>query len=627
LEPKTLNAIVTERKYVEAIAQAGELNSQLTRRVLDKETSIRLIDNEIRYQSINQFILNLSFMELKGWTKKMDKSVLTSKNLNNPKNTSVMKKRLKEQIEEKGLKKYLVQYDPSSSLLKGTLTVMGCRKELSDKDEMIREILRLSQKNALEYILFSLPVKLLLQMVADSHLNIKSSSKPVIVRQLVDMKDYVPKEKKVNPNRIQYVPRTPKAKPKQTGEDKENRAPKRKPRIQDIELFFTDDSSSASEFDPKSVTEHDQSVESQDDADKHPEPKPEDVFTTDDEDEQSSDDYVESDKEERKKRKEEKKNKKQKKRRNRDKEDDKKHRKKRRGDSGSDKKGDPEEVDKDSEKNNEPEADKKQAEDSDNKSEQEQHRDNEDPEADKKQAEDSEEDKKRRKKRNRSGEDSSSEKNEDQSKQKRRDSEDKKSRKKRHSKDDATEKKKNPENDKVKLNQIAPVTDSTDKGIGRKKSSLIELEVDPKKNPAVTEGKSNGKKNPPPIDIKNDSLLQKEPEVDPKKKPKNSVATESDGKRNSQDMQLESEMELKKKLKNSVAAKSDGKKNPSDVQLEPEKEQNRKPKNPPPTDSKNDVQDENESDTEKERKKNKKQKREREKRRKEPKKKSSSESS
>jgi hypothetical protein len=155
----------------------------------------------MRIQAINQFIHNLQVKELKGWTKVIEKSVLTSKNINNPNNSTVMKKRLKEEIyKSKKLTKYIEEANPSRKLLRGTLVCMGNEKKVIDKmddrDEMLKMMLTQLDLHALQYILEDVSVKTLQMMVAESQLSIKSSSKPLIVRHLVEMKDYVPPVKK-----------------------------------------------------------------------------------------------------------------------------------------------------------------------------------------------------------------------------------------------------------------------------------------------------------------------------------------------------------------------------------------------------------------------------------------------
>jgi hypothetical protein len=115
----------------------------------------------------------------------------------------------------------------------------------------------------LEGFLYELSPKLLQQMIVDSELNIKSTSKATIVRHLVEMTDYKPAARNLPPPRPKR--KTQPQKKKIVG--KEN---KRKPRnISNIELDFTSDDSV--EFNPKlAPKEIELSIDSADDAERHP---------------------------------------------------------------------------------------------------------------------------------------------------------------------------------------------------------------------------------------------------------------------------------------------------------------------------------------------------------------------
>jgi len=104
---------------------------------------------------------------------------------------------------------------------------MGNAKEpleqIKDKDELLEMMHTQLNYMALQYILEDVNIKTLQQMVVESKLNIKTSSKPLIVQHLVEMKDYVPPPKKEPKNK--RPPAAPKP-PKPAG--KENKAPARK---------------------------------------------------------------------------------------------------------------------------------------------------------------------------------------------------------------------------------------------------------------------------------------------------------------------------------------------------------------------------------------------------------------
>jgi len=256
IEAKTLTAIVKDRKYLDTYDPAT-LPEHLNHRILSTESCLELINKDLRVQAINQFILNLQVKELKGWTKVIDKSVLTSKNINNPDSSTVMKKRLKEEIyRTKKLEKYIDGAKPTRKLLRGTLECMGNEKkvveDIDDGKKLTEMMLSQLYALALQYILEDVSLKTLQQMVVESKLNIKSNSKSLIVRHLVEMKDYKPKPKKEPKNK-----RPPPAPKSQKPSNPNARPPiPRKPKPADIELIFTDDDST--EWNPKSVPKDDQ---------------------------------------------------------------------------------------------------------------------------------------------------------------------------------------------------------------------------------------------------------------------------------------------------------------------------------------------------------------------------------
>jgi hypothetical protein len=267
MDPKTLTAIVKERNLIAVDMQSKTLPEEYKSRYYSRETCLGLIKKDLTKQCIIQFSQNLSAKELKSWTKGIQKSVLSSKKMNNPNHASVMKKRLKEQLEQDGLKKYIKSVDPSRKLLQATLKTLAMETELEDRVELVALLNKQLKLMALEAFLLELSPKLLQQMIIDSELNIKTTSKPTIVHHLVEMKDYTPVPRKM-PVKPKLPSRPIKKSKKPANEDKENRAPNRRTKLENIEIQFSSDDSE--EFNRKSVVEHDCSIEEQDDADKHP---------------------------------------------------------------------------------------------------------------------------------------------------------------------------------------------------------------------------------------------------------------------------------------------------------------------------------------------------------------------
>jgi len=269
LADKTLTAIVKDRKLLDKFEEET-LPEHLKKRILSQDSCFELIKGDMEIHATNQFIQKLNVVELKAWTKNFEEHILTSKNINNANNATVMKKRLKEQIyESKKLKNYIKKADPTRKLLRATLLQLendGLKEDeikkikedlrkIEDRDELIKKLLSQLNLLALEYLLDQVSVKTLQMMIAESQLNIKTSSKQIMVRHLVDMKDYVPVPKKFT------KPRPPKKEPQQKKKsDKENTFPKRirPPKLTDIEIIFTSDDEEA--FNPSDVEEKEISI-------------------------------------------------------------------------------------------------------------------------------------------------------------------------------------------------------------------------------------------------------------------------------------------------------------------------------------------------------------------------------
>jgi len=272
LDARTLTSIVIDRKYLDGF-DSQTLPEKYAKRVYDRDTCLNLISKDLKRQTIVQFVQILHVDELKEWTKAIEKSVLTSKKINNPNNSVVMKKRLKEQLELDGLRKYIKNAEPSRKLLRATLYSLAVETESDNRSELVAMLFKQLKLNALEYILLELSKKTLQQMIVDSQLNIKlTTAKPTLVRHLVEMKDYVPKKMPVRERKPSHMKKSLKSKSKkgQAPVGKENQVPNMRTGLKNIELVFESDDSE--EFNPKNVVEIELSIESKDDAEKHPPP-------------------------------------------------------------------------------------------------------------------------------------------------------------------------------------------------------------------------------------------------------------------------------------------------------------------------------------------------------------------
>jgi len=95
-----------------------------------------------------------------------------------------------------GLLKYIEETDPSRKLLVSSLEQLGIDTESDDKTELIRLLEHQISNLGLEYILLNLPLKFLHEIATEAQLNIKTTSKNLLVRHLVDMTDYIPTPRK-----------------------------------------------------------------------------------------------------------------------------------------------------------------------------------------------------------------------------------------------------------------------------------------------------------------------------------------------------------------------------------------------------------------------------------------------
>jgi len=95
------------------------------------ESCVSILLPEIQEEGIKQFVKLLRKMDLKGWTKKIDKKILTSQNQNSTSNAQVLRKRLGEQMMQKGIHGYIKKVDPSREILKDALKRFVCNGSIS----------------------------------------------------------------------------------------------------------------------------------------------------------------------------------------------------------------------------------------------------------------------------------------------------------------------------------------------------------------------------------------------------------------------------------------------------------------------------------------------------------------
>jgi hypothetical protein len=255
--------IVKHRSYLQQLG--NKIPANYDKRVISKEGCVNLINCDLRIQGVNQLVQSLPVKELKSWVRGVEESVLKS-NENNPNSVVVMRKRMKESIVEVGLKEYIEKLEPSKKLLRESISLMGHETECSDRNELIGILLEKVTAAGLEYMLNSLPMKILKQMASDLKINIKSTSGPVFVRHLLERKDYVPEPKKRKDGSI--IVRTPNVKVKEEPDSsKSSKKRTRKPKVKLSDMVLDFGSDDDTEFTTDGIIEFELSIESDENGD------------------------------------------------------------------------------------------------------------------------------------------------------------------------------------------------------------------------------------------------------------------------------------------------------------------------------------------------------------------------
>jgi len=250
LSDRYLISFVKERQYLDKLYSSNTQVPQVYfKRHLPRDACLELIWRDIIEQGYHQLVENLTAKDLKDWTARMalDQNV----------SSLGMKKRLQDDLILLGLQEFAPQNHLSRKLLRSALSSLEIESESNDADELVGLLYQELIQLGLEYILTQLSMKLLNDMVKDAELNIKSTSKKLVVRHLMAMQDYNPPRKSSTSSPTQ----------KNTSPTKES-TKKRKIRPEDLSLIFESDDSV--DWDPKGIIEDDISIADEDDGDKDP---------------------------------------------------------------------------------------------------------------------------------------------------------------------------------------------------------------------------------------------------------------------------------------------------------------------------------------------------------------------
>jgi len=297
LSNRTLMSLVKERKYIETISNdiTRELPEEYCKRVLSKEACLELIRKDIKEQGEYQFAHNLTMKELKIWNNALETppNLTASSDINNPNSPLVMKKRLKEELQKSSLENFIRKVHPSRKLLKASLGLLGIDTPSYDRDELVGLLKYQVSALGLEYILHQLPLKVLQQMATEADLSINTTSKNLMVRHLVDMRDYRANQNRAkkknnnnndNNNNDNNDTKSQSQSPASAGPTSGTIKKFRKLKPEDIDLIF--DSDDSQDWNPNLHKMEDISIASQDDADK-------DASSEDEEEDGDDDDYRE----------------------------------------------------------------------------------------------------------------------------------------------------------------------------------------------------------------------------------------------------------------------------------------------------------------------------------------------
>jgi hypothetical protein len=274
LSSRTLMSIVKERKYIDMISNDvnQDLPKEYLKRVISNESCLDLIRKDIKEQGEYQFAQNLTIKELKFWNRGLESppNLTASSNLNNPNSSLVMKKRLREELQKSSLDKYILRVNPSRKLLRASLAHLGLTTLSNDREELFGLLRHQVASLGLEYIFFQLTLPLLRNMATEAGLIIKTSSKNLLVRHLIEMTDYIPaggrsgrKSSNQSPAGGPSKQHTKKTSSGGSGSGKKN--PNRPLKPEDIEYDFDSDDSES--WDPKLNKMDDIAIASEDDGD------------------------------------------------------------------------------------------------------------------------------------------------------------------------------------------------------------------------------------------------------------------------------------------------------------------------------------------------------------------------
>jgi len=162
-----------------------------------KEVMLDALSDDVAVLGIKAFVQILKVSDLEGLTTKLPV---------NSKAKVVLSKRLSEAMQKDGITRFLTSAKPSEELLKSLLERLGVVEPTATKKELIDQIQTEIHYLGLSTMFSNCTVKQLKKYTADLGLTVESSAQTVLLRCLLEMKDYKAEDKP----KIARKPRAPK---------------------------------------------------------------------------------------------------------------------------------------------------------------------------------------------------------------------------------------------------------------------------------------------------------------------------------------------------------------------------------------------------------------------------------
>jgi hypothetical protein len=190
------------------ITNARGLKVESEKRRPSKENLLDALSKDVEKQGIKAFLTCLKVEDLQDLSAKIKMKKLTSNGANNPNNKAVLSKRLIEEMTKNGITDFFVSLKLSENRLLELLISIGVAKPAEcKKSELIEMIKKEILSMGLSAVFSNCTVKQLKTFAKDLNLNVDTNAKTVLLRCILNMKDYTA-EDKAKANRKPKVAKT-----------------------------------------------------------------------------------------------------------------------------------------------------------------------------------------------------------------------------------------------------------------------------------------------------------------------------------------------------------------------------------------------------------------------------------